>query len=189
MCRPFSGLPHAIRVRTSTVYSRTSLSQIMAPKSEKPCRSSRFPADGSKVDLLDKRASSFLFCARIGLVGECLLSIPGCWFGCPIFLLFFMLLLAYEDDAIGVHFWLLIGSFSVLVSLWYTSLFHPSTKVAIMLYSPFSILLSPILGGALLTFAGNRSMASAYFFITCWFCGEVPILVLKKLAVRLPSSA
>ena len=46
---------------------------------------SYFPTDGGSLDKLDKRLSSPLFKLQLGLIGEALLSIPGCFFGMPAF--------------------------------------------------------------------------------------------------------
>ena len=44
---------------------------------------SRFPVDGGLIDRLDKRLSAPLFRLQLGLAGEALLSLPGCFFGMP----------------------------------------------------------------------------------------------------------
>ncbi|KAL1530772.1 hypothetical protein AB1Y20_001670 [Prymnesium parvum] len=147
-------------------------------------RPSRLPADGGALDAADKRLSGVFFRLQLGLLGECLLSLPGCCFGCPSFLFPAMLLLAHLADPSALPRAPLLATLAALAALWFAALGRASTSLLLALFSPASILISPAAGGAALALAGGRGAPAACFFLTCWFCGEMPVLVLKKLAAR-----
>ena len=156
------------------------------------CPASLFPHDGSAVDLLDKRLSSPFFVLRLPLVVEALISIPGCFFGMPAFHVAapgLLALLSLENRSIikPADTMPIIALF-VLVTFWFYLNARPERiRSARILYTPPSLVLSPIVGlfmAHTLTRENANAKSASCFYLFGWYCSMVPVLGLKKFANR-----
>ena len=153
---------------------------------------SYFPTDGGSLDKLDKRLSSPLFTAQLGLIGEALLSIPGCFFGMPAFHLVAPFLVACaldgcKDASLGAL--LLALAFAiVLVGTWLFAQSLPErAKHLHILYLPPALILAPILGLLVIRWAAiadPNAQAAAAFYLVAWNITLVPVLGLKHACGR-----
>ena len=152
-----------------------------------------FPRDGSALDLFDKRCSSPIFRLQLPLILEAPISIPGCFFGMPAFHVAapgLLTLLALQDKAVQWPSDALptVGALTILIVVWFYVNSRPERlRRARMLYSPPSLIVSPIIG-LLLAHKLAREDADAIavpcFYLCAWYTSIIPVLGLKKLANR-----
>ena len=94
---------------------------------------SHWPADGSRLDRLDKRLSGPLFQLQLGARLEVLLSVPGCFFGMPAALAVTPSLLAaaYSGGVPPSH--LALGAGVLLLAAWGVVVIGESERLALAL--------------------------------------------------------
>jgi len=153
-----------------------------------PPAPSRWPADGSKLDRLDKRLSAPIFTLQLGLVLETVLAFPGCFFGMPAFGLPGALLLALVvgSGASRPVDWRVAGAMLAgLIAAFSACLFAAGgirhTKI---LYGPPTVVLAPWTALALLRGMPTADSGTACFYLVSWYVSIAPILVVKSLARR-----
>jgi membrane-associated phospholipid phosphatase len=144
-----------------------------------------------RLDQVDKYLSAPLFKAKVPAVVEFLWSIPGNFFGIPLFALvvspslvalFFARLNAVKsstnlDVAVSM---ILLG----MLFLW-TMVLRGNKKAIKICYGPLLGAVAPWFGWALLMlFPSEEDRATGYFQITAWCLSVAPVSVLKPLAAR-----
>lgn len=150
--------------------------------------SSRWPRDGSGLDLLDKRLSMPVFTLRLGRTLEALLAFPGCLFGMPAFGAPAALVIELATSG-GTPAGRVVAALLLLTvaGLWAAVLFTPTgLGRARALYSPPTALLTPWLAlGLLRTDAlGFGGGGAGCLYLITWFACIAPILVIKALTGR-----
>lgn len=155
-----------------------------------PPTASRWPADGSKLDRLDKRLSKPVFTLQLGLVLETALAYPGCFFGMPAFCVPGTLVLGLtvgDDDGRSADWCVASAMLAGLVATFSACLFATGgiryTKV---LYGPPTVVLAPWAALALLRWmeAAAADAGTACFYLVSWYVVIAPILVVKSLSRR-----
>lgn len=152
---------------------------------------SRFPADGGRLDLLDKAISAPFFRLLLGLPAEALLSVPGCFFGMPLFGLPGALLQALAAaDAVPLQAWAVFAAlFGAVLCVWFAFLAQrpgqPRAKqLAHILYGKHTVLGAPLLAICVLRTLQLPTAGSAHFFLLSWYVAITPVLVVKALTKR-----
>ena len=152
---------------------------------------SRFPVDGGPLDRLDKRLSTPLFKLQIGLVGEMLLSVPGCFFGMPAFHVVAPSLVACARGGCAASNPLHIAAASFVGLLLLAAWFHAQAPARLarlkLLYMPPALLACPVVGMLLahaLATSDPPALAAAAFYLVLWNVTLMPILALKLLGRR-----
>lgn len=154
---------------------------------------SRFPRDGGALDLLDKEVSRPVFKLQLGIVLECVLSVPGCFFGMPAFHVVAPSLIAGAlggwRDASALSLGTLAVSALLLVLFWLVNAAGSSSalKRVKLLYLPPALLGSPIFGMYLahtVAAADAPARAAAAFYLLAWNVSIIPIITIKALAGR-----
>lgn len=174
----------------------------MPPRDEKDKPlppASRWPADGSALDSLDKLCSGPVHQLQIGLLLEAFLSVPGCFFGMPLMLLVSPSLIAmlvgnYDaaSHALASSAGLVVfNSVTAMLGLWWwvhsTADARASAQRMTRMYSPALFMLAPLGGTLLLSqleFAAPIAAAAGNLHLTTWFASILPIIELKRLARR-----
>lgn len=187
---------------------------LSRPSSRQRYPASTWPLDGGCLDRLDKSISSPFFRLQVGVLAEALLSVPGCCFGAPAFLLILPSALgcALQSDhcagapararaCLGAATVILLGAWARLVSQPPAEADEAATKrqradakgvglatmqgLAKLLYHPTLVLLAPLLGTVLLaSLAEAEGRAAGSFFLLGWFVAISPVIELKKWAHR-----
>ena len=153
---------------------------------------SRFPVDGGTLDLLDKRLSAPLFRLQLGLVGEAILSIPGCFYGMPAFHVLSPTLIACalggcsaaSDESVAT----LAAASALLVVFWFYAQSSPARLNRVfLLYLPPTLVASPIVGLWLVHWvaaADSSAQAAAAFHLLAWFASTTAVISIKHAARR-----
>jgi hypothetical protein len=150
---------------------------------------SRWPREGSALDLLDKRLSMPVFTLRLNRTLEALLAFPGCLFGMPAFGAPGALVLALVTSGGGTHAarfataFLLLAVFGVWAAVLFT---QTGVHRAHSLYSPTTVLCTPWLALGLLRAdaLGLAGGGTGCLYLLTWFACIAPILVIKALTSR-----
>jgi membrane-associated phospholipid phosphatase len=147
----------------------------------------------NQLDVIDKRLSLPFFTTKVPFVVECLLSIPGNWFGLPPLTLMLapsLTAIYFETNPNMAHGWKFLVYFVLLVFLGVWALVFQGNKRAIrILYGPLlGGFVAPLLGVALLswrelTFPSN-GVQVGYFQVAAWALGVLPVAILKPLIGR-----
>lgn len=154
---------------------------------------SRFPADGSALDTLDKTISGPIFRLQLGLVLEALLSVPGCYFGMPAAHVIAPTLVACSIDpgacrAATPATQAAAAIFGLALLVWWASAQYARNSKALRhLYLAPALIVSPIVGMLVVhaVAAGSASaMAAAHFYLVVWNLSLIPILTIKHAAGR-----
>ena len=150
---------------------------------------SRWPREGSALDLLDKRLSMPVFTLRLNRTLEALLAFPGCLFGMPAFGAPGALVLALVTSGGGTHAARFATAFLLLAVLgvWAAVLFtQTGVHRAHSLYSPTTVLCTPWLALGLLRAdaLGLAGGGTGCLYLLTWFACIAPILVIKALTSR-----
>ena len=148
---------------------------------------SHWPADGSRLDRLDKRLSGPLFQLQLGARLEVLLSVPGCFFGMPAALAVTPSLLAaaYSGGVPPSH--LALGAGVLLLAAWGVVVIGESERLALALFSMRACVVAPVVGVWLVEVHEgfpSAAKARAHLMLLSLFCALVPTLVLKKRTRR-----
>jgi membrane-associated phospholipid phosphatase len=155
---------------------------------------SRWPADGSWLDLLDKKLSSPLFQLQLGLPLEICLSVPGCFFGMPAALALSPSLMAaahtHSAAPLGTGHWATntaIALGALLLGAWGYVVFASSGRVARMLFSMRACVFGPAIGMWLVE--SNPAFdalarSKAHLMLLAWFIALAPTLVGKRQTRR-----
>ena len=152
---------------------------------------SRFPADGGALDRLDKALTAPWAYLVLPYALEVVLSIPGCFFGMPTFLVAGPLLTAALIDGGGgaVGPAALFGG--LLVAVWLAGVVAEKRACLAFVYSKGVMVAAPLLGAGLATAcAAPAGAAAARYAITLWLCAMVPVAPparRPKLLERRPS--
>ena len=106
------------RAASAAVRPNTTLLSMQTFASTADPAASHWPADGSRLDRLDKRLSGPLFQLQLSARLEVLLSVPGCFFGMPAALAVTPSLLAaaYSGGVPPSH--LALGAGVLLLAAW-----------------------------------------------------------------------
>ena len=149
---------------------------------------SRWPRDGSALDLLDKRLSMPVFTLRLNRTLEALLAFPGCLFGMPAFGAPAALLIALATSGGARAAWISTALLLLAVaSVWAAVLFRwTGLHRARTLYSPPTVLITPWLALGLLRAdaLGLAGGGAGCLYLVTWFACIAPILVIKALTGR-----
>jgi membrane-associated phospholipid phosphatase len=143
-----------------------------------------------RLDEIDKYLSAPLFRAKVPAVVEFLWSIPGNFFGIPLFALvispslvalFFARLNNVKSTSLDVAVSMV---FMGMLFLW-TMVLRGNPRAIKMCYGPIIGAVAPWFGWALLMlFPTEEDRAPGYFQIAAWCFSVAPICVLKPLAAR-----
>ena len=149
---------------------------------------SRWPRDGSALDLLDKRLSRPVFTLRLHRTLEAALAFPGCLFGMPAFGAPAALLIALATSGGARAAWISTALLLLAVaSVWAAVLFRwTGLHRARTLYSPPTVLITPWLALGLLRAdaLGLAGGGAGCLYLVTWFACIAPILVIKALTGR-----
>ena len=150
---------------------------------------SRWPRDGSALDLLDKRLSRPVFTLRLHRTLEAALAFPGCLFGMLAFGSPAALLLALATSGGGTRAAWLVTALLLLavVGTWAAVLFRlTGLHRARTLYSPPTVLITPWLALGLLRddALGLAGGGASCLYLVTWFACIAPILLIKALTGR-----
>lgn len=153
---------------------------------------SRFPKDGSALDLLDKQVSGPIFRLQLGVVLECLLSVPGCAFGMPAFHTIAPTIMAFVLSAgnISAPMDALVGfgiTAAALLAFWAYIHFKGSSGLMHHLHGTAALLVSPAIGMTLLLRIAEtdaRARNSGLLYLILWYLSILPVLTLKSVAGR-----
>ena len=153
-----------------------------------PPAPSRWPADGSKLDRVDKRLSAPIFTLQLGVVLETVLAFPGCFFGMPAFGLpgAIFLALSVGTDANRPSDWRVAGALLAgLIAMFSVCLFAKhGIRYTKILYGPPTVVLSPWTALALLRGMQGTDSGTACFYLVSWYVSIAPILAVKSLSRR-----
>lgn len=154
----------------------------------KPPTPSAFPRDGAALDLMDKAISGPIFRLKLGLVLECVLSVPGCFFGMPSTMSIgpglIAVMVATKVRTLPL---LLLGvAVTALVARWAYCLRSANGATAWVFYAPKVFLVAPLIGTVLAYSITDdpRALHAGSFYLLSWFVSVLPILTLKSLAHR-----
>eukprot|EP00929_Paragymnodinium_shiwhaense_P120229 TRINITY_DN92145_c0_g1_i1.p1 TRINITY_DN92145_c0_g1~~TRINITY_DN92145_c0_g1_i1.p1 ORF type:complete len:298 (-),score=42.72 TRINITY_DN92145_c0_g1_i1:210-1103(-) len=151
----------------------------------------RFP-EGGALDRLDKRCSSPMFTCTLPGPIEVLLTIPGAWFGCPLYATCLVPLLVAAAapgspqslqlfvapvSVAGLCYWLRLCQESASTGHGLMKAYTCCGKLALLLLSNTAIAMTQWLGH-------EESAEAAATYLSSWLCSQLLIEVLKGLAWR-----
>lgn len=162
---------------------------------------STFPTDRGLVDRVDKSMSSPFFSLLLPLPAEAILSVPGCFFGMPLFGLPGSLLQALAgavtQGAVAqgavAHTggeWRAFGAlFTALLCVWFAFLAQPantprSKQLAQVLYGKHTVVGAPLLAIFVMRALELESAGCGHFFLLAWYVAISPVLVIKAITRR-----
>lgn len=140
-------------------------------------------------DSLDKHLSSPLFHAKVPLLVECIWSIPGNFFGNPLFaMLVSPNLLSLYTSSNPSYFSILatVSLLMVMLILWFMGMQGYKTPLKIVFSVEIGIILAPVISISFLLTVHEREASKVGFFqIASWLAAEIPIIFLKPLIGRI----
>ena len=155
-----------------------------------PTAPSSWPADGSKLDLADKKISGFFFRLLLPLPLECVLSVPGAFFGMPAFHSVAPATIACAlggcREAPETAMYAYAMCVCLLLAAWAYVQSSPSrVKTQAHLHTPPALVLSPMLGVALTRLiADAHAQSAAYLYLVVWYSSILPVITFKSAAGR-----
>lgn len=146
---------------------------------------SRFPRDGGGLDRLDKALTAPWVRIALPLAVEVVLSIPGCFFGMPAFLVAGPLLAAAVVDRGGGAVAPALVALAALVAVWLCGVVAERRAAMRLVYAPYVMAAAPVAGvGLAARFASPSAAAAANYFALLWLLVMVPVVGVKRLARR-----
>ena len=162
---------------------------------------STFPTDRGLVDRVDKSMSSPFFSLLLPLPAEAILSVPGCFFGMPLFGLPGSLLQALAGAVTQGAVtqgavarpggeWRAFGAlFTALLCVWFAFLAQPantprSKQLAQVLYGKHTVVGAPLLAIFVMRALELESAGCGHFFLLAWYVAISPVLVIKAITRR-----
>lgn len=151
---------------------------------------SNWPLDKGDLDIVDKALSKRVWMLQLSRSAEVVLSIPGCFFSMPAFLALgpSLLMLACSDGEDNRVLAAVVSCGGcALLAIWASAL-KSERPLRGHLYSPLTVLCSPLLGMLLPALLGgadaSRIRGLANFYIVSWVAIDIPIMVCKNIFRR-----